>query len=123
MDKNIAFELNLKDIDDFGEYKEKFRDSFVESGIYSELIGNISFEKVFDLKSADGDNVVNNQSQLGLQFDDDKDTSELVKGIDADRLWINIDTFLGHNTAFHFHGQNQKRVETVEKVLDYLNLD
>lgn len=120
LDKNIAFKLNLKNIDDFGEYKEKFRDSFVDSGTCSELVGNRLFENVFNLKSADGDNVVNNQSQLGLKFDDDKDTSDLIKRIDADHLWINIDTFLGHNPVFHFHGQNQKRVETVNQIQYYL---
>lgn len=55
-----------------------------------------------------------------MKFDDDKDTSDLIKRIDADHLWINIDTFLGHNPAFHFHGQNQKRVETVNQIQYYL---
>jgi pimeloyl-ACP methyl ester carboxylesterase len=121
LDKNMPFDVDLDGVTNFGEYKTAFRNGFVNSGLFPELIGNASFENVFKLKLSYGDNVVNNQSQLGLKFDEDKDNSPLLKRILPDAAWVNIDTYLGHWAANHFHGENQHRVETVTKISDYLS--
>lgn len=118
--RNMPFDLNLEGISNFGDYKTAFRDGFVNSGVCPELIGDCSFENVFNLKLDDGDNVVNNQSQLGLKFDDDKDNSPLIKRIKPTATWVNIDTYPSHSLINHFHGENQHRRETVRKIGTYL---
>lgn len=120
VDMNLTFNLNLNDISNFGEYKESIKNSFVECGKYSELSENIYFQNVFNLKLSDGDNVVNNQSQLGLKFNDDKDDSPVIKMIPNNGQWMNMDTFMFHSALSHFHGQNQHRTETIEKIASIL---
>lgn len=121
LDKNIAFDLKLDEVSTFGGYKTSIHDSFVKNSKYPELATNGYFENALDLKLSDGDNIVNNQSQLGLKFSDDKKTSKLIKSIQMDRAWMNIDTYIGHNLQNHFHGQNQHRKETIQKVINWLN--
>ena len=89
----MDFDLNMVSFKTFGEYEANIKNGFIENSKYSELASNIYFKNVFDLKSSDGDNVVNNQSQLGVKFEDDKNSSKLLKQIYAEKMWMNIDTF------------------------------
>ncbi len=117
---NFPFDLNLRGVSTFGEFKAAIKNSFIESGKYGDLANDYFFKNVFDLKLSDGDNVVNNQSQLGLKFNDDKDDSPVIKEIQNNGQWMNMDTFEFHNAAFHFHGENQHRKETIEKIASIL---
>ena len=120
LNDNITFDIDLDGISSFGEYKTYIKDCYTEYSKYPELAENTFFKNVFNLKLSDGDNVVNNQSQLGLKFNDDKNDSPLIKRINANGLWMNMDTFIGHSALSHFHGQNQHRTETIEKIASIL---
>ena len=74
---------------------------------------------MFDIGRLDGDNVVDNPSQFGVQFNND-DT--LNKRITASSYWMNIDTIMGHNSAVHFHGQMPHRSSTCDKIVEILQL-
>lgn len=120
LNDNITFDIDLDGISSFGEYKTYIKDCYTEYSKYPELVENTFFKNVFNLKLSDGDNVVNNQSQLGLKFNDDKNDSPLIKRINTNGLWMNMDTFIGHSALSHFHGQNQHRTETIEKIASIL---
>ena len=78
LNDNLTFDIDLDGNSSFGEYKTYIKDCYVENSKYPELADNVFFKNVFDLKLSDGDNVVNNQSQLGLKFNDDKNDSPLI---------------------------------------------
>lgn len=48
-------------------------DRLLKNSKYGGLADDYTFKKVFDLKYSYGDNGVNNQSQLGLVFESDKE--------------------------------------------------
>ncbi len=118
---NIDFDLQLDNIATFGDFEMSVRDGVLRESDHPYLVNNSEFAKeVLDMKLSSGDNVVNNQSQLGLKFKKDKDTSPLIKKVAADHAWMNMDTHLIHNPAFNFHIENQHRHETNDAVLSFL---
>ncbi|NQX46017.1 S-layer homology domain-containing protein [Paenibacillus tritici] len=93
---------------------EAFRNSIAE-GFYDSFGYRDSID--FTFTQIGGDNVVNNQSQLGIRFDSD---GNLTGYVPSQRSAMSIDTFWGHNPYANFHAQNQHRAETIEQVITYL---
>lgn len=117
LDLNVPFDVDIRSsLSNFGQYEDDFRNSFKNNSAYGDQLGGGFHDSIFELKSSNGDNVVNNQSQFGLKFDGHKDSSSLLKRIPCNGYWMNIDTFMGHTPASHFHGENQHRVETIAKI-------
>ncbi|HHX60628.1 MAG TPA: alpha/beta hydrolase, partial [Epulopiscium sp.] len=120
LNKNMPFELDIDYATTFGQYKDAIKNSFIKNSEYGDLADDDIFKKVFDLKYSYGDNVVNNQSQLGLVFESDKEDGKVEKKIKTQGKWMNIDTHMGDWVASHFHGDNQHRAETINQVFKYL---
>lgn len=107
-DRDVYFDVSLSSTS-FASFRDSIANGFYN--VYSQYRDSI----IFDFTRVGGDNVVNNHSQFGIKFD-----SSGNKVVPSNGAWMNIDTHWGHNAAKHFHGQNQRRVPTVNKVYDYL---
>lgn len=96
--------------------------SALDNKDYAKYADSAQMPNLFNLKLSDGDNIVNNTSQLGLKFNDAvlEDYSHRIKYIDAAFMWMNIDAYDGHNAYNNFHSQNQHRKETVNTVINCL---
>jgi len=122
LNKNIPFDLNIENPEKFGDYKNALIESFTENSGYNDLDVDLLFNRNQNMTfEKDGDNVVNNQSQLGFKFSNFSDDSPLENRVIADKMFMNIDTYPGHASWLkHFHGQNQHRDETIKKIEEYL---
>lgn len=91
---------------------EDFRNSIAEA-FYAQygLRDRISFT----FTTIGGDNVVNNQSQLGIRFG-----SGASDRIARAKSYMFIDTFFGHNAAASVHVEITHRKEAADQVLSYL---
>ncbi len=94
---------------------ENFRNSIAD-GFYKKYPEYKSTIK-FIFTDIGGDNVVNNQSQLGVTYQSFGDGKQVA----ADAYTMLIDTIFGHNPINSFHSQAPHREETISKVIEYLN--
>ncbi|MCZ0703009.1 hypothetical protein [Natronobacillus azotifigens] len=108
--KTFMFDVTPQ-VDSFTDFRESIADVFFDE--FPEFQSSV----VFTFTDSGGDNVVNNQSQLGITYKDFGNGKHIM----ADSYGMVIDTIPFHNVANHFHGQAPKRTETVNKVLEYLN--
>ena len=121
----LYFDLTLGVINTFGDYTNSVRNSFASKEEYFDIANNPTFNSVVfeNLHFRAGDNIVELTSQLGLNFASNaKPESTKLAQVDADKYFLTMDTFWGNNPlpGSHYHGQNQHRRETVEKVEEYL---
>lgn len=120
------FDVSTEPIETFGDFEALIKNSC----LVTESCNKLANSSVMTLKSSDGDNVVNNQSQLGIKFGGYKDQTNYEKNItydskmnhriEVDGLWMNIDTYPGHTLVTSFHNKNPMRKVTQEKVIEYL---
>lgn len=93
----------------------EFRDS-IATGFFNQYPEYQSSAK-FNFSKSGGDNVVNNQSQLGVTYKDFGDG----KNINAKSHSMLIDTITGHNLINSLHVEAPKRSETIRQVMYYLH--
>ncbi|MGC7872234.1 alpha/beta fold hydrolase [Desulfosporosinus sp. SYSU MS00001] len=109
-DKTLSFDVNL-DSSNFTNFRNSIAEGFYAKYGHRDDI-------VFDFTMIGGDNVVNNQSQFGIRFPSDEERTGLVP---VNKTSMTIDTIFGHWVQNNFHSQNQHRIETINKVIDYIN--
>ncbi|MGM0842256.1 MAG: S-layer homology domain-containing protein [Bacillota bacterium] len=93
---------------------EDFRDSIAE-GFFKQYPSYKSSIK-FVFTEGGGDNIVNNQSQLGITYKDFKEGKE----ISAASYTMVIDTIPWHHPKNHLHGEVPHRKEAISRVISYL---
>ncbi|MGM0792472.1 MAG: S-layer homology domain-containing protein [Bacillota bacterium] len=108
-DKTFLFDVNPKS----NSFKD-FRNSIAEGFFTAHPNWESSIK--FNFTKNGGDNVVNNQSQLGITYKDFGDGKQIF----ADGYSMLIDTFAWHHAKNHFHGEMPHRQETADQVLRYL---
>ncbi|GAA0310360.1 putative repeat protein (TIGR01451 family) [Gracilibacillus halotolerans] len=107
--RTFLFDVNPNP-NSFEEFRQSIANGFYAKYGYEDSV-NFTFTK------SGGDNVVNNQSQLGVTYKDFGNGNH----IQANGYSMIIDTMFGQNAAFHLHGQVPKRTEAINQVIDYLN--
>ena len=134
--KPLFFDVNMDNVNTFGDYKASVQNGFLSKSEYTAYGDNKVFKSVvLDFGYKVGDNVVELSSQFGLQFSAGANDGSIItdsQKVIADKYFLTMDTFWGHSwlvsfdmfwNGQHFHGQNQHRTETAEKVLEYLRDD
>lgn len=108
-DRTYIFGVNPA-TNSFSDFRQSIANGFFNK--YPEYESSV----VFTFSDSGGDNVVNNQSQLGVTYKDFGNG----KAINANSYTMMIDTFTGHNAKNNLHGEIPKRAETIDQVLEYL---
>lgn len=110
--KNKSFIFNfILSVNSFSAFKDSITNFYFNQYPDHESFINFKFKK------SSGDNVVNNQSQLGITYKSFGDG----KSINAASYSMLIDTFPDHTKKNHLHGEVPKRAETIRQVMYYLH--